>query len=90
MVHAQRPRQTRTLVAYTRNVLCLCGVLPRLGGELMSVIVERCLEIDVEIKLDDNGNAKLLISQSAVTAANRAVNQGKQCDVWCAVVCGVP
>lgn len=69
--------QTRSLVAYTRTVLCLCGVLPRLSGELMSIVVEKCLEIDVEIKLDENGNAKLHLTQTQVCG-------GVFCGaVWC-------
>ena len=50
---------SRSLVCYARGVLAVARRLPRISGDLVGLLVDRCLEIDVEIRLDDNGGARL-------------------------------
>jgi RNA polymerase I-specific transcription initiation factor RRN3 len=54
-----RFRHVQCLRCYARGVLEVARELPRISSDLVALLVEKCLEIDVEIKLDDNGAAKL-------------------------------
>ena len=64
-----RFRDERCLVVYARGVLEVARRLPRLSGDLVALLVDRCLEIDVEIKLDEFGNAKLTGAAAAAGGA---------------------
>lgn len=48
-----------SLVHYARELLRVAEYLPGLRARLLALLVERCLEIDVEIKIDDSGEARV-------------------------------
>jgi hypothetical protein len=64
-----RFRDERCLVVYARGLLEVARRLPRLSGDLVALLVDRCLEIDVEIKLDEFGAARLTGQAAAVGGA---------------------
>ena len=65
-----RFRDERCLAVYARAVLEVARRLPRLSGDLVALLVDRCLEIDVEIKLDEFGNAKLTGAAAAASGTS--------------------
>ena len=50
-----------SIVHYTKQLLLIADYLPSLSEKILSLIVERCLEIDVEIKIEDSGEARVSV-----------------------------
>lgn len=45
----------RTQVSFARQLLSTTEYVPSLRERVLGLLIERCLEIDVEIKIDDSG-----------------------------------
>ena len=54
-----RTRPVIHLVGYCRHCLTVLEYLPTIHSQVLELIIERCLEIDVEIKIHDGGNVSL-------------------------------
>jgi RNA polymerase I-specific transcription initiation factor RRN3 len=52
--HKRFPKDTQK--GYISELLCICGYSPSLQQRTLQVIVSKCLEIDVEIVIEDSGN----------------------------------
>lgn len=50
-----------SIVPYARQLLLIADYLPNLRDKILGLIVERCLEIDVEIKIDESGEARVSV-----------------------------
>ena len=44
---------------YTQQILRVCEYIPTLRSETLDLILSRCLEIDVEIVIEDSGDVKI-------------------------------
>ena len=56
----------KMLQAYTDQVLQVCSYAPTLQGRLLELLLDKCLEIDVEIKISDSGHVGIEENEDAI------------------------
>jgi RNA polymerase I-specific transcription initiation factor RRN3 len=63
-----RMRSQAELVYYYEQCLYVLEYLPQLRGPIIELMVSRCLELDMEIKITDHGDATVDVAASSNTA----------------------
>jgi RNA polymerase I-specific transcription initiation factor RRN3 len=54
-----RTKPTNVLVWYTKQCLVVLEYVPTLSAQVLELIVDKCLEMDVEIKINKNGQVSI-------------------------------
>lgn len=64
-----RTKPSNELQWYTRQCLTVLGYVPTLHSQVLELLLDKCLEMDVEIKIDDGGKVSIDASSHSLEDA---------------------
>jgi RNA polymerase I-specific transcription initiation factor RRN3 len=65
-----RTRPEAQLTFYYKQCLHVVRYVPSIQGKVLQLIVDKCLEMDVEIRIDDGGVASIILDKDGTAAEN--------------------
>mmetsp|Transcript_6410 Transcript_6410/g.6618 ORF Transcript_6410/g.6618 Transcript_6410/m.6618 type:complete len:835 (-) Transcript_6410:70-2574(-) len=67
-----------TLTNYVTQIFRICEYAPALQARLLGLVISHCLEIDVEIAIEDTGLVKLSVEQQTLPPTTEQSESGKE------------